>query len=164
MLSNRAAHVLSLALGFWSFSTSTFALAAPPPPPPEFIDQIAQQLLPTPTLDNFDRYAAPLADDLKVTINGSEVASSKAAWLAIQRQRLGKLDRFVYGYAEGRDNILIMDRFDDRSDEHCPSGEACVFDPRWHARALRYKIGADHLVHLIRILETNGIFQVPRER
>ena len=162
MLGKRAFRVLSLAFGLGSFPT--LALAAPPPPPPAFIDQIAQQLVPTLSLDNFDRYAALLADDLKVSINGSEVASSKRAWLAIQRQRLGKVDRSVYGYAEGRDNILIMDRFNDRSDEHCPPGDSCIFDPRWHARALRYEIGADHLVHAIRILETDGIFQVPRDR
>ena len=145
-------------------SRPTIALAAPPPPPPELIDQIAQQLVPTPSSDNFVRYAALLADDLKVSINGIEVASNKPAWLAIQRKRLGKVDRFVYGYAEGRDNILVMDRFNDRSDEHCPPGESCVFDPRWHARALRYEIGADHLVHAIRILQTDGVFQVRGER
>jgi hypothetical protein len=145
-------------------ASSIPALASPPPPPPAFIDNIAQQLISTPTSDNFDRYAALLATGLTVTLNGNEIAASKVAWLTIQRQQLGKVDRFVYGYAEGRDNILVMDRSDDRSDEHCPSGGGCVFDPRWHARAVRYEIGADHLVHAIRILDTDSVFQVPRDR
>ena len=138
--------------------------SSPPPPPPQFIDDIARQLIPTPTAESLDRYAALLANDLKVTVNEVEVAASKPAWLAIQRERLGKIDRFVYGYAEGRDNILIMDRFDDRSDEACLAGHSCLFDPRWHARAVRYEIGPDRLVHAIRILETDGIFEVPGQR
>lgn len=163
MLGKRAFRVLTLVTVFGSFSTATPALAAPPPPPPVFIDQIAQQLLPTPSEANFDHYAALLAGNLKVFVNGDAVASGKPAWLAIERQRLGKVDRFVYGFAEGRDNVLIMDRFDDRSDEHCPPGDKCIFDPRWHARAVRYDIGADHLIHDIRILDTDSIFQVPRD-
>ena len=158
---SKSARHLAVAIGSILCSP---AIASPPPPPPQFIDDIARQLIPTPTPESLDKYAGLLANDLKVTINDSEVAASKPAWLAMERERLGKVDRFVYGYAEGRDNILIMDRFDDRSDEHCPLGDRCLFDPRWHARAVRYEIGRDHLVHAIRIFETDSIFQIPRDR
>ena len=57
------------------------------------------------------------------------VAANKVDWLKIERSRLGKIDRSVYGYAEGHDNLLVFDRFDDRSDEYCPQGGTCVFDP-----------------------------------
>lgn len=160
MPAGRAFRVLTFAA---AASIGTASYAAPPPPPPAFVDEIARQLIPTPSAANFERYAALLAADLKVTLNGKEVASTKPAWLAMERHRLGKVDRFVYGYAEGRDNILIMDRFDDRSDEHCWSGSGCQFDPRWHARAVRYDIGADHLVHAIRILDADSIFQTPSD-
>lgn len=159
MPADRAFRILTFAA---AASLATASYAAPPPPPPAFVDAIAQQLIATPSAASFDQYAALFAGDLKVTLNGHQVASSKPAWLAIERQRLGKVDRFVYGFAEGRDNILIMDRFDDRSDEHCWSGSRCLFDPRWHARAVRYDIGADHLVHAIRILDTDSIFRTPR--
>jgi hypothetical protein len=133
--------------------------ASPPPPPPSFIDTIASELLPTPTSESFERYAALLADDLVVTLNGTEIAPNKAGWLAIQRRRLGKVDRSVYGYAEGRDNVVIFERVDDRSDEHCPPGHGCFFDPRDHTRAVRYEIGPDHLVHAIRIIESEGFLR-----
>ena len=133
--------------------------ASPPPPPPPFIDDIAKQLVPAQTAASFDRYAGLLADDLTVTLDGTVIAANKTEWLAIERARLGKIDRTVYGYAEGRDNILVFDRFDDRSDVHCPQGAACVFDPRYHARALQYKFGQDRLVHFIRILESDGFLR-----
>jgi hypothetical protein len=160
MLGNRAFRLVVFGV---ATSVATASYGAPPPPPPAFIDGIARQLVATPSSGNFDGYAALLGSDLEVTLNGKRVASGKPAWLAIERQRLGKVDRFVYGYAEGRDNVLIMDRFDDRSDEHCPSGSGCVFDPRWHARAVRYDIGADHLIHAIHILDTDSVFQTPRD-
>ena len=94
-----------------------------------------------------------------VTLNGKTIAANKADWLAIERARLGKVDRSVYGYAEGRDNILVFDRFDDLSDEHCPQGGTCVFDPRSHARAVQYQLGPDHLVHSIRIVESDGFLR-----
>lgn len=147
-----------------SLSLCSPAASSPPPPPPKFIDDIARQLIPTPSATNLDQYAALLANDLKVTVNGVETTASKSAWLAIQRDRLGKTDRFVYGYAVGRDNILVMDRFDDRSDAACLTGHSCTFDPRWHARAVRYEIGPDHLIHAIRILETDSIFEIPGQR
>jgi hypothetical protein len=161
MLARSAFRILSFAV-VAAVAAPTYAFS-PPPPPPAFIDDIARQLLPNPSADNFDRYAALLASDLEVTLNGHRQAKGKPAWLAIERQRLGKVDRFVYGYSEGRDSILIMDRFDDRSDEHCPSGSGCVFDPRWHARAVRFDIGPDRLVHAIRILETDNIFVTPKD-
>jgi hypothetical protein len=152
---------LGLTIGFTTLAVPDFALASPPPPPPAFLDDIAKQLIPTETVESFDRYAALLADDLTVTINGKEIAANKPGWLAIERQRLGKVDRFVYGYAEGRDSILILDRIDDRSDEHCPSGNSCVFDPRYVSRAAQYQIGGDHLVHVIQIVQSDGILRTP---
>ena len=95
-----------------------------------------------------------------LTLDGNMVAANKADWLKIERLRLGKIDRSVYGYAEGRDNLLVFDRFDDRSDQHCPQGGTCVFDPRYHARAVQYQFGADHLVHSIRIVQSDGFLRI----
>ena len=130
--------------------------ASPPPPPPSFIDEMAKELVPTPTSASFDRYAAALANDLTVTLNSKTIAANKGDWLTIERASLGKVDRIVYGYSEGHDTILVFDRFDDLSDEHCPQGDTCVFDPRYHSRAVQYQFGPDHLVHTIRILESDS--------
>ena len=145
------------------FATSSLAsatAASPPPPPPSFIDDVARQLVPTQTPATFDRYASLLADDLTVTLDGKRIATSKAGWLAIERSRLGKINRSVYGYAEGRDNLLVFDRYDDRSDEHCPEAHTCAFDPRYHARAVQYELGPDHLVHSIRIMQSDGFLRI----
>ena len=144
-------------------ASSTFAsstAASPPPPPSSFVDDVAKQLVQTQTSASFDRYAGLLADDLTVTLDGNMLAANKADWLKIERLRLGKIDRSVYGYAEGRDNLLVFDRFDDRSDQHCPQGGTCVFDPRYHARAVQYQFGADHLVHSIRIVQSDGFLRI----
>lgn len=144
-----------------SVALASSAAASPPPPPPAFIGELASRLIPTPTAEGFDRYSDLVADDLKVTINGNTISRNKSEWLALERSRLGKVDRPVFGHAEGRDNLLILDRFDDKSDEHCPPGGLCVFDPRFHVRASRYQIGADHRVHSIQIVESEGLLQVP---
>ena len=146
-------------LFFASSALASSAVAGPPPPPPAFVDDMAKQLLPTQTSGSFDRYAGLLANNLTVTLNDKTIAANKAEWLAIERARLGKVDRSVYGYAEGRDNLLVFDRIDDLSDEHCPQGTACVFDPRFHARAVQYQLGPDHLVHSIRIVESDGFLR-----
>jgi hypothetical protein len=124
-----------------------------------FVDDAARQLVLTPTPASFASYASLLANDLTVTQDGKTIAATKAEWLAIEHARLGKIDRSVYGYAEGHDNILIFDRVDDGSDEHCPQGHACVFDPRYHARAVQYQLGPDHLVHAIRIVQSDGFLR-----
>jgi len=142
-----------------SSALASSTAASPPTPPPTFIDDIAKQLVPTQTSASFDRYAGLLADDLTVTLDGKVIAANKADWLAMERPRLGKIDRSVYGYAEGRDNLLVFDRFDDRSDEHCPQGDTCIFDPRYHARAVQYQFGPDHLVHSIRIVQSDGFLR-----
>lgn len=137
------------------------AVASPPPPPPSFIDEIARRLLPTQTPATIDDYARLLADNLTVTIDGKTVADTKQQWLGMVRQRLGRVDRTVEAYAEGRDSILVFDDFDDKSDEHCPAGRTCIFDPRYHARAVKYQVGADHLIHDIRIVQTDGFLRTP---
>jgi hypothetical protein len=142
-----------------SSAFASSAIASPPPPPPAFVDDIAKQLLPTQTSASFNRYVGLFADKLTVTLNGNTIAANKADWLAIEKARLGKVDRSVYGYAEGRDSILVFDRFDDLSDEHCPPGGTCVFDPRSLARAVQYQLGPDHLVHSIRIVESDGFLR-----
>lgn len=144
-------------------SIGSFGRAAPPPPPPQFIQSIVERLLPTPTASGFAGYAGLFADDFTVTANGKTIAASKEGWLTLERPRLGKVSRFVYGFAADSHSILILDRFDDRSDEHCPPGDHCIFDPRWAARALRYEIGADRLVHRIRILQTASIVRTPKD-
>jgi|SRR5579884_2266743 len=136
--------------------------ASPPPPPPRFAQAIAEQLITTPSEANFAAYAALLADDLTVIANGRKIAANKREWLSLEQARLERVDRFVYGFAADNHSVLILDRFDDRSDEHCPTGHKCIFDPRWVARAMRYEIGADHLVHQIRILQTDSLMQTPR--
>jgi hypothetical protein len=134
--------------------------ASPPPPPPEFIDEIAKQMVATPSVDSFDSYAGLFANNLVVTLDGKRVATTKAGWLGLERLHLGKVDRRVVGYAEGRDTILVKDQYDDRSDAHCPES-SCVFDPRYSMRAVQYQIGPDHLVHAIRILQSGPVLQKP---
>jgi len=130
------------------------------PAPPSFIDDLAKQLVPTPTTSSFDRYVAVFADDLTVTIDGRQIARNKVAWVATERHRLGKVDRVVVGFAKGYDALLIIERYDDRSD--LPSSPAILFDPRYKARAVRYAVGPDHLVHSIQIVQTEGILQAPK--
>ena len=149
------ASAASFLLGASALASST--AASPPPPPRAFIDDIAKQLVGTAA--RFDDYARLLADDLTVTLNGKTVASNRAQWLAIERDRVGKVDRRVYGYAEGRDDILVIDGVDDRSDERCPQGRTCVFDPRYRARAVQYQLGSDHLIHAIRIVQSDGFLR-----
>lgn len=144
---------------FASLAVPSSTAASPPPPPPSFVDDIAKQLVPTQTRASFATYASLLADDLTVTLDGTRIAGNKAEWLAIEQPRLGRIDRSVYGYAEGHDNILVFDRFDDRSDERCPPGHACVFDPRYHSRAVQYQLGPDHLVHAITIVQSDGFLR-----
>ena len=146
-------------LFFASWAAASASIARPPPPPPSFVDEIARQLVLTQTPASFGSYARLLAGDLTVTVDGKTIAASKAQWLAIEKPRLGKIDRSVYGYAEGRDNILVFDRFDDMSDELCPQGHTCAFDPRYHARAVLYQLGPDHLVHAIRIVQSDGFLR-----
>lgn len=155
--------VLRLLLGLFVASLGTLARSAPPPPPPQFAQDIAEQLVATPSEKNFASYSGLMANDLTVIENGHTIAASKAEWLSTERTRLGRVDRFVYGFSVDGRSVLILDRSDDRSDEHCPGGDKCIFDPRWVARAIRYEIGADHLIHQIRILETDSIMQTPRE-
>lgn len=150
---------ISALLLLTSSMVASSAAASPPPPPPAFMDSVAKQLMQTQTPASFDRYADLLADDLTVTLDGKMIAANKGDWLAIERSRIGKIDRSVYGYAEGRDNLLVFDRFDDRSDEHCAQGGACVFDPRYHARAIQYQFGQDNLVHAIRIVQSDGFLR-----
>ncbi len=152
-----------LLVGLFAASLGTFANASPPPPPPEFVQNIAEQLVRTPTESNFAAYSGLFANDLSVISNGHTVAARKDEWRSVERARLGKVDRFVYGFAADNHSVLILDRFDDHSDEHCPLGDKCLFDPRWVARAMRYAIGADHLIHQIYILQTDSIMQTPRD-
>ena len=147
---------IGVSLFLAALTLASSVAAGPPPPPPSFIDEMAKQLVPTQTSASFDHYAAALADDLTVTLNSKTIAANKADWLTIERTRLGKVDRTVYGYSEGRDTILVFDRFDDLSDEHCPHDGTCVFDPRHHSRAVQYQFGPDHLVHAIRILDSDS--------
>ena len=130
------------------------AVAAPPPPPPIFINEMAKRIVPTQTTRSFDQYADGLADDLTISINGAHVAAGKAAWIAAERHKLGKVDRHVLGFVEGPDSILVIDRYDDRSD--LPSSPTLLFDPRYKTRATQYSVGRDHLIHVIRILDVDG--------
>lgn len=134
--------------------------ASVPPPPPVYIDTLAKQLIPTQTESTFNHYLANFADDLTVTVDGKEIAAGKSAWVAAERHRLGKVDRFVVAFAEGYDAVLVIERYDDRS--NLPSSPTMLFDPRYKARAVRYSVGPDHLVHAIQIVQTDGILQAPK--
>lgn len=142
-----------------SLAAAEAALASPGPPPPDYIVEAARQLVPTQTAATFDRYADELAKDVTVSSDGTLIASGKAAWLALERHRLGKIDRRVLGYVDGYDSILVIDQFDDRSD--VPDNPHAIFDPRYKTRALQYRFGADHKVHAIRITQTDGIMRSP---
>ncbi len=85
------------------------------------------------------------------------MAATKAAWIAIERKRLGKVDRTVLGFVEGYDNVLVFDRFDDRSG--VPTAPDTSYDARYKTRASQYAVGPDHLVHAIRIVQADGAFR-----
>lgn len=136
------------------------ARASPPPPPPEFIGNAAGALSADLTPQSFNAYADVLADDLHVFRDGDLVASSKSSWLAIERALLGKVERHLIGYAEGRDNVLIVDEFDDRSG--LPVRPGLLLDPRFVTRAVRYQFGQDYLVHEIRLVEGGGFWMSMR--
>lgn len=132
------------------------ALASPPPPPPEYVNNATETLLGELTPKTIDVYASLFADDLHVFQDGRLIAAGKAAWLALERDRLGKVERHVIGHAEGRDNILIVDVFDDRSG--LPVRPGLLFDPRFITRAARYQFGSDRLIHEIRFVEGGGFW------
>jgi hypothetical protein len=83
---------MRLLAGLLALWMSSFANASPPPPPPQIIQNIAEQLLPTPNTTSFGVYSGLFANDLTVTMNGRTVAANKGEWLAIERDRLGKID------------------------------------------------------------------------
>lgn len=116
---------------------------------------MAKVVAPTLTTATFDAYAKLLADDLTVTVDGKAVAADKAAWLAAERHRLGKVDRTMVAHVEGYDTLLVIDRYDDRSD--LPDRPGLLFDPRYLIRAVQYQTGSDHLVHAIRIVQSPGL-------
>lgn len=154
---NRAAAFLAIAIVSHAFSAPT--LASPGPLPPEYIMKASKRLVPTQTAATFEGYAGEMASDLSVWIDGEKIASSKASWLAIERRRIGKVDRHVLGYVDGYDSILVVDLFDDRSD--LPENPNLLFDPRFKTRAVQYRFGLDRKVHTIRITQTEGVLQKP---
>lgn len=86
MLKRPVTLICGLAFGIMSASTISASVA---PPPPSFIDDIAKQIVPTPTASSFDHYVAVFADDLTVTMDGKQIAPNKVAWVATERHRLG---------------------------------------------------------------------------
>jgi len=146
---------LSLLAACLALSLSA-ALASPPPPPPDYINSAVEALSADLTPQTIDAYAATFADDLHVFQDGRLIAAGKASWLGLERGRLGKVERHVIGYAEGRDSILIVDEFDDRSSS--PVRPGLLFDPRFITRAARYQFGQDHLIHEIRFLQGDGFW------
>jgi hypothetical protein len=77
------------------------ASAAPPPPPPEYVAKVTIELIRNLTPQSLEAYSANFADDLRVFVNGLQLAKDKKAWLTLERRRLGKFNRHVIGYAEG---------------------------------------------------------------
>lgn len=135
--------------------TALSARASVPPPPPEYITDMAKVVAPTLTATSFAAYAKLLGNDLTVTIDGKPVATSKAAWFATERHRLGKVDRTMVAHVEGYDTLLVIDRYDDRSD--LPDDPKILFDPRYVIRAVQYQVGDNHLIHTIRIVQSPGL-------
>ena len=150
------ANLLAVVLTLLPFA----ARAAPPPPPPEFIDNAARVLSADLTPQNFEDHANLFADDLHVFEDGRLIASNKSLWLDRERGQLGKVERHLIGYAEGRDNVLIVDEFDDRSG--LPVRPGLLFDPRFVTRAVRYSFGEDHLVHEVRLVQGGGFWMSMR--
>ena len=136
---------------------SGFAAAAPPPPPPEYIYHIAVELAYNQTPATFESYSARFANDLKVFVDGIEIANDKKSWLSIERARLGNVNRRVIGYSLGQDNILMFDQFDDIT--YCRKNPGFLCDPRAITRAARYHFGSDHLIHEVRFLQ-GGYFML----
>jgi hypothetical protein len=136
------------------------AVPSPPPPPPEYIDNIARELVENLTPQTFKAYSANFADNLRVFVDGRELAADRKTWLTLERDRLGKFSRRVIGYAEGQDNILVVDEFDDISG--CPANSLC--DPRLITRAARYKFGPDHLIHELRFVQGGDILIPPSSK
>jgi hypothetical protein len=132
------------------------AALASPPPPPEFVSRAGAVLADDLTPQTFDAYAAAFADDLHVFVDGREVAPDKATWLQAEKRLLGKVERHVLGGALGRDNLLLVDEYDDRSD--VPPNPNFLADPRFVTRALRFSFGPDHLVHELRIVQGGGFW------
>lgn len=135
-------------------------LASPPPPPPEYIDSATRVLTVELRAQNFIAYSAVFADDLRVFIDGRQVASDKCSWLGLEKTRLGKVERRLVGYAEGVDDILIVDEFDDRSG--LPTDPGLLFDPRFVTRSARYQFGPDRLVHEIRFVQGGGFWRLTK--
>jgi hypothetical protein len=144
-----------LLLATFLFLAARPASAAPPPPPPGYIADAAQALMEDVTPQNFEVYAAAFASDLHVFLNDREIAPNKAAWIALQRSRLGKVDRSVIGHSEGWDSVFIVGQYDDRSG--LPVGQGLIFDPRFVTRAERYQFGPDHLIHELRMIQGGGM-------
>lgn len=153
MTSVRSTFTASLALLL--LVASLPASASIPPPPPDYIMAMAKVMAPTLTPASFEPYTKLLADDLTVSVDGKPVAANKAAWLAVERSRLGKVDRTMLAHVEGYDTLLVIDRYDDRSD--LPDNPKMLFDPRYVIRAVQYQVGDDHLVHTIRIVQSPGL-------
>jgi hypothetical protein len=143
-------------IAVWIALLPAFAFAAPPPPPPDFIFEAAKTLTTELNQQTFDAYSALLADDLHVYVDDRQAASDKFSWLTIEKARLGKVERHFIGVAEGRDNILVVDEFDDRSG--LPVRPGLLFDPRFITRAARYQFGSDHMVHEIRFVQGGGFW------
>ena len=157
----RKSTVLGLAMtAILAGMSANVATASPGPPPPEYVSEIAKHVVPTLTQATFNRYAGDFGDDLRVSLDGKEIASSKANWLALERRRLGMVERHVLGYTNGYDSILVFDRFDDRSD--LPDIPTMHFDARYKTRAVQYQIGADHMIHTILITQVEGPLQTPK--
>jgi hypothetical protein len=132
------------------------ANAAPPPPAPDYISRAARTLIATPSEQTFDSYASSFADDVRVFVDGREVASDKRSWLELEKARLGRVERRIVGYALGSDNVLVVDEFDDRS--ALPGRPGLLFDPRFVTRAARYQFGPDHLIHELRFVQGGGFW------
>ena len=135
------------------------AFAAPPPPPPAYIYDTVDVLTADVTPQNLQKYSAVFADDLRVFLNGVELASDKATWITFQEARIGRIDRRVIGHSEGLDSLMIVERYDDRS--ALPVAPGLIFDPRYLTRVERYQFGSDHLIHELRIVEGGGMVWRP---
>lgn len=130
--------------------------ASPPPPPPEYVDQMAKVLVTDPT--SFDSFAALFSDDLKVFVNGRQVASDKATWLAFERIHLAHERRRVIGHSESPTEIVVVDVFDDLTG--VPAN--MEVDPRPITRTIRCVVGLDQLIHELDIVQGGSFWRPVR--
>ena len=154
--------------GLFGLLVAASLAAAPPPPPPDYVSDAGKLLIAK--ADHDAAKLAPLfADDVAVFENGKQIAAAKPGWMALVAADLlhynGRVLAFSEGFGsarlgEGSGMLLVIDTFDtvDRTNL-LPTFLA---DPRMATRTTLYQFGADHLIHIVRIVKVDGFPRTPQ--